>query len=171
MNERTLPLFPALAIGAALFCLPLQAAAKGNDQAEIKALEERLAKAVAAKNVDAIMESYVADESLHVFDVIPPRQYVGAKAYRKDWSDFLSMFDGPITFELSDLAVTTAGTMAYGHCVQHMSGTDKKGKKIDLTVRVTDVYRKANGKWLIVHEHVSVPVDFENGKPDMSSKP
>ena len=42
-------------------------------------------------------------------------------------------------------------------------------KAIDLTVRVTDVYIK--GHWLIVHEHVSVPVDLDTGKPDLSSKP
>jgi uncharacterized protein (TIGR02246 family) len=143
---------------------------KKDDSAEIKALEERLGKAVAAKNVDAIMENYVSDESLFVFDVIPPRQYVGAKAYRKDWTDFLGTFDGPVAFELSDLAVTTAGDLAYSHSAQRMSGTDKKGKKLDFTVRVTDVYRKAHGKWLITHEHASVPVDFDTGKPDLSSK-
>jgi len=27
------------------------------------------------------------------------------------------------------------------------------------------------GKWLIVQEHVSVPVDLVSGKPDMMSKP
>ncbi|PYV22614.1 MAG: DUF4440 domain-containing protein, partial [Acidobacteria bacterium] len=27
------------------------------------------------------------------------------------------------------------------------------------------------GKWLITHEHVSVPVDFASGKADLSSKP
>jgi ketosteroid isomerase-like protein len=46
-----------------------------------------------------------------------------------------------------------------------------KDQPIDLTVRVTDVYRKINGTWLIVHEHVSVPVDLDTGKPDLSSKP
>jgi ketosteroid isomerase-like protein len=38
-------------------------------------------------------------------------------------------------------------------------------------VRITDVYRKIGGKWLIVLEHVSVPVDLATGKPDMLSKP
>jgi len=38
-------------------------------------------------------------------------------------------------------------------------------------VRVTDVYRKTGGRWKIVQEHVSVPVDFATGKPDMLSKP
>jgi len=39
------------------------------------------------------MKAYVDDESLVVFDVIPPRQYVGAKAYRKDWEAFLGTLE------------------------------------------------------------------------------
>jgi hypothetical protein len=38
-------------------------------------------------------------------------------------------------------------------------------------VRVTDVYRKLKGKWLIVQEHVSVPVDLATQKPDLQSRP
>jgi ketosteroid isomerase-like protein len=49
--------------------------------------------------------------------------------------------------------------------------TDKEGKQVQLAVRVTDVYRKSQGKWLIIHEHVSVPVDLATGKPDVLSKP
>ncbi len=45
------------------------------------------------------------------------------------------------------------------------------GKALELTVGVTDVYRKINGKWLIVHEHVSVPVDPNTGQADLQSKP
>ena len=40
-----------------------------------------------------------------------------------------------------------------------------------MTVRVTDVYKKINGNWLAVHEHVSVPVDLDTGQPDLTSKP
>jgi ketosteroid isomerase-like protein len=106
-----------------------------------------------------------------VFDVIPPRQYVGAKAYRKDWEEFLASFKGTLKFEVSDLNVIVAGTMGYGHSIQRIIGTDTKGQPIDLTVRVTDVYRKIKDHWMIVQEHVSVPVDLDTGKPDLSSKP
>ena len=81
------------------------------------------------------------------------------------------MFSGPITVELTDFAVATDHNLAYGHNIQRVAGTDKAGKAIDLTVRVTDVYKKIKGHWLIVHEHVSVPVDLDTGKPDLSSKP
>jgi ketosteroid isomerase-like protein len=117
------------------------------------------------------MQAYVPDETLFVFDVIPPRQYVGAKAFRKDWGEFLAGLKGPLKYEVTDVAVTTAGDVAYGHSIQRVVATDTKGQPVDLTTRVTDVYRKLKGKWVIVQEHISVPVDLETGKPDLSSKP
>jgi ketosteroid isomerase-like protein len=48
--------------------------------------------------------------------------------------------------------------------------TDKSGKKVVMTVRVTDGYKKVNGQWLISHEHVSVPVDLDTMKPVLDSK-
>lgn len=158
-------------VAAFLLASVASAESGGGSVSAIKALEERFAKAVRAKDVDAIMKCYVPDESLFVFDLVPPRQYVGAKAYRKDWIDLLAAFPGPITFEVSDLSVTADGNLAYGHSIQRVAGTDKSGKMADMNVRVTDVYRKVEGKWLIVQEHVSVPVDLETGKPDLSSEP
>jgi hypothetical protein len=38
-------------------------------------------------------------------------------------------------------------------------------------VRVTDGYRKFGSEWLIVLEHVSVPVDLATGKADFASNP
>jgi uncharacterized protein (TIGR02246 family) len=160
----------ALIMGVAFSVMPA-AAQPASDEAKIRALEAQFAAAFNAKDADAIMKVYVPDESLVVFDVVPPRQYVGAKAYRKDWQDFFGSVKGPLKFEISDLSVTAAGPLGYGHSIQRISGTDAKGQPIDLTVRVTDVYRKIKGNWLIVHEHVSVPVDLDTGKPDLSSKP
>src|SRR3954447_13718342 len=77
--------------------------AKTPDEASIVALEAQFAEAFNAKNVDAVMKVYVPDKTLLVFDVIPPRQYVGADAYRKDWEEFFGMFAGPAKLELTDL--------------------------------------------------------------------
>ena len=139
--------------------------------ADIRALEDRFVAAFKAKDVDAIMKLYVPGQALVVFDVVPPRQYVGAAAYRKDWQTFLGNFDGPITVELTDLDIGADRNLAFSHSIQRVAGTDKQGKKLDLTVRVTDVYQKIRGRWFIVHEHVSVPVDLDTDKPDLASKP
>jgi len=60
--------------------------------------------------------------------------------------------------------------LAYGHGIFRTSGPDKAGRPLDLTVRVTDVFKKISGEWLVIHEHVSWPVDIETGKADLSSK-
>jgi len=156
-------------IAAAVGLLPAAASATPGGDAGIRALEASFAQAVAAKDLDAVMKVYAPD--IFVFDVVPPRQYVGAPAYREDWKGVFEGFAGPIKFEVSDLAVTAQGSIGYSHSIQHMTGTDPKGVALDVTVRVTDVYRKIAGKWLIVQEHVSVPVDLGTLKPDLTSKP
>jgi ketosteroid isomerase-like protein len=155
------------ALSLAVFGTPARADARG----DIKALEDRFVAAFKAKDVDAIMKVYAPGQALVVFDVVPPRQYVGAAAYRKDWQTLLGNFDGPITVELTDLDIGADRNLAYSHSIQRVAGTDKEGKKLDLTVRVTDVYQKIKGRWFIVHEHVSVPVDLGADKPDLASKP
>lgn len=159
----------SLAFGAV--AMPSCVSASPGGKAAIEALENRFAAGFNAKDLDAIMKCYVPDQSLFVFDVAPPRQYVGADAYRKDWKDFLATFKGAPKFEMSGLAVDVEGPVGYSHSIQHVTGTDTKDKPVDFTVRVTDVYRRIGSKWLIVQEHVSVPVNFDTGKPDMNSAP
>jgi hypothetical protein len=69
------------------------------DVADIKALEDRFITAFRAKDVNAIMQLCVPDDSLVVFDVTPPRQRTGAQAYRKDWEDAFKRFKGPLQAE------------------------------------------------------------------------
>jgi ketosteroid isomerase-like protein len=68
---------------------------------------------------------------------------------------------------VSDLDIVTVGPVAYSHSIQSAQFTTKDGAKVDLVVRVTDVHRK----WLVVQEHVSVPVDSATGNADTLSKP
>jgi ketosteroid isomerase-like protein len=146
------------------------------DEAQIKVLEDKFAAAVNAENIDDIMSVYSDD--VFVFDIVPPRQYVGAAAYRKDWENTLNGLSN-MKFDISDLAISNDGQLGYSHSIQHLGATEtvvvkkkKKTQKIDITVRVTDVYKKIGSDWKIVQEHVSVPIDLNHGnKPDLSSKP
>jgi ketosteroid isomerase-like protein len=168
----TRPIVPAILFAVIInFGAVDFARADSGDVDQIRALESKLAAAAEARNIDAIMKAYIPDETLFVFDVIPPRQYVGAKAFRTDWDEFLGSTKGPLKYEISDVDVTAVGTVAYGHSIQRIVATSVKGDPIDLTTRVTDVYRKIDGNWMIVQEHISIPVDLDTGKPDLSSKP
>ena len=168
MKVRQVLLVALLAACAGCNSAPPDTSAQ--DQTDIKALEDGVTAAFKAKDVNAMMALYTPDSAMVVFDASTPLQYTGADAYKKDWQDFFAMYPGAADFSITNLDITTGGTIAYSHSIQHASLTDKDGKKMDLTVRVTDGYKKVNGKWLISHEHVSVPIDFATMKPDFNAK-
>jgi uncharacterized protein (TIGR02246 family) len=146
------------------------AVAASDDEAAIRALEERFTAAFNAGDVDAMMMNYIPDKSLVVFDVVPPRQHSGADAYRKAWVEFFAHFRSTPKIAINDLGIAVNDNLGFSHSIQHVTGTDTQGHLIDRTVRVTDGYRKIGGNWLIVLEHVSVPVDLKTDKPDLTSK-
>jgi ketosteroid isomerase-like protein len=146
-----------IAVAMMIAASVVRVSARSSDTAEIKALEHRLIDGIKAKDVKQIMSCYSDD--LFVYDVVPPRQYVGAAAFQKPWQGFLSMFKGPVNAEVNDLVIDSDGEIAYSRSVQHVSGTTNEGKPFDSTFRITDVYRKSHGKWVIVQEHISLPPD------------
>jgi uncharacterized protein (TIGR02246 family) len=149
---------------------PELSSAQTSDEKEIRALYQRFATAFQAKDLDSIMAWYEPSQTLFVFDVVPPRQYVGINAYRKDWEALFAAFPVISQFAVNDLSITTDGRLAYAHCVQHMVAQDAKGKRVEINFRVTDGFQKVNGRWLVTHEHVSVPVDLATSKADLLSK-
>lgn len=141
------------------------------DKAQIEGLEQRYLQAFKARDINAIMASYAPGSQLFVFDAVPPREYPSWDAYKKDWEGLFAAFPGPLDNSISDLTISVEGSLAYGHHIETGFFTRKDGSRVDVVVRVSDVYRKLNGKWLIVHEHVSFPVDIDTGKADLLSKP
>ena len=78
--------------------------------------------------------------------------------------------DGPLHLTMSDLDVTASGDVGYSRSLQRVSGVRANGGKLfDYTVRVTDVYRKVGGKWLIAQEHLSLPIDRTTFAPLLHS--
>jgi ketosteroid isomerase-like protein len=53
---------------------------------------------------------------------------VGAQAYRKDWQDVFAMFNGPVKFEITDLAIMADQALASSHSIQHVTGTQLDGR-------------------------------------------
>jgi len=138
--------------------------AESEDEAAIRMLEDKFAAAFNAGNIDAMMKHYIPDKSLVVFDLVPRQQYYGADEYRKDWEEFFSHFKGRPRITITNLEITADGSLGFSHSIQQITGTDTQGHPVDRTVRVTDGYRKIGGKWLIVQEYISVPVDVATGK-------
>jgi ketosteroid isomerase-like protein len=133
------------------------------DEAAIRAVHDKFTAAFDAGDIDAMMKNYIADKSLFVFDVVPRKEYLGADAYRNDWVDFFKHFKGTPKLVITALGITVDGNIGFSHSFQRVTGTDDQGHPVDRTVRVTDGYRKIGGKWLIVLEHISLPVNLKTG--------
>ncbi len=126
-------------------------------------------KAIRTKDIDGVMSLYAPN--IVSFDLDPPLRYGGADNKRRAWQKLFAAYTGPIAYEVRDLNVTTQGELAFAHSLNHVSGTLASGRTNDLWVRWTACFRRIDGAWLVMHDHVSVPADLEHGKAVLSLKP
>ncbi len=141
---------------------------KKNDEAAIQRRLDELTIALHDKNIKGVMSLYA--QEVVTFDIVPPLQYLGADALRKLWEEVFFVYQ-TITYEIHDLSITVGDDMAFTHSLNRMSGSMTTGQKTDYWLRWTACFRKINGKWLIVHHQVSVPVDLETGRAVLDLKP
>ena len=153
--------------------LPLQptyAQAKNGDEAAVRQWLAAFTKAFEARDLNATMAFYSPE--VIAYDLVPPLQYVGKDAYRKDFETFYSGFKGPLHMEMRDLHILTSGNLAVIEGLYQVSGTQaSNGQPTTMWIRNTSVLRKENGRWLDVHDHVSVPADMDTGKALLDLKP
>lgn len=125
------------------------------------------ATALRARDIDAAMSLYAP--GIVSFDVGLPLRYEGADNKRRAWQELFAAFTGSIGYEVRDLNITTDGELAVVHSLNHVSGTLVSGPAEDRWVRWTACFRRIDGVWLIVHDHVSVPANFEHREAVVSA--
>jgi ketosteroid isomerase-like protein len=92
-----------------------------------------------------------------MFDVPPPLQSEGIDAYRRTWDVFFRWMADPLVFNFSDLRVTAGTDVAFATAHGKCAGIEEDGTRSELDFRLTVGLRKSGGKWVIVHEHHSLP--------------
>ena len=155
----------SIAVVAALICR-WAPAGRADDQQEISDLEHKLAIITTA---DEATKYWDNSNDVVVFDVMgPPREFVGYKAVCNHVGEFSGYKN--VKSEFLELQVISDGKLALARSVQHYTAKDQNGKQGEVTYRQTDVWRKTNGQWKLIHQHVSYPIDVKTGKADMGSK-
>lgn len=137
-------------------------------EAQIRTLVDDRARAIRAKDINRSVSNYAPDVLL--FDVVNPLRYAGSHAVRKRVAEWFSLFQGAIGYEIRDLSIATGDGVAFSHHLYGVSGVQDAGK-IDMWVRATVCYRELDGKWMITHEHESVPFDVNSGKASLDLEP
>lgn len=105
------------------------------------------------------------------FDIQPPLRHLGAETKWQNWELVFEAFELPLEYEVRDLTVLVDGDLAVVYSLNHMNAALKVGPKIDYWLRWTSAWQKMDGQWLIVHDQVSVPTNFEDGTAAMDLMP
>jgi len=125
------------------------------DEVAIRNLIEFWAAAVRAKDFAGIFQNHSAD--IVMFDVPPPFQSRGIEAYRKSWDLFYSWTNEAIPFDIREMDITAGSDVAFAVATMGCAEPGDGGKPKSLDFRLTVGLRKIDGRWIITHEHHSVP--------------
>jgi ketosteroid isomerase-like protein len=139
------------------------------DEAQIRALIVDRLKAVRTRDLNAAT-AHVA-MGIVSFDVVNPLQTLGSEACRRRTEDWFASFQGEIGCDIRDLNITVGHDVAFSRSLYRVTGNKVGGEKVHMYWRATACYQKLDGKWVIVHEHNSVPFDPRNGKASVDLKP
>ena len=142
---------------------------KTKNEAAIRELINDFVSAIRAKDIDGVMSVFAPQ--VVSFDLGPPLQHGGGETFSKRWQELFGSYQSPFDYEIRDLSITAGNDVAFSYSLNRVSGMMKNGQKSDRWLRWTACYRKISGKWLIIHEHVSVPADVKNGKAMIDLKP
>jgi ketosteroid isomerase-like protein len=94
----------------------------------------------------------------HTFYDLAPVKYDSWDEYDKGVRNILAGYKSAKFTVNDDAQIHAAGDYAWGTATLKSDMMQKSGKRDMATFRWTVVFEKQDGKWLIVHEHVSEPI-------------
>jgi uncharacterized protein (TIGR02246 family) len=127
-----------------------------SEEAEIRMLIERWAKAVHSGDIDGVLADHPDD--IVMFDVPPPANGLrGIAAYRATWPPFFQWQAHGAAFEIVELQVTAGEDVAFAYALLRCGTPDELRKDPGSRLRLTIGLRKEDGRWVVAHEHHSFP--------------
>ncbi|MFD5819401.1 nuclear transport factor 2 family protein [Streptomyces sp. NPDC127038] len=126
-------------------------------EGRIRHLDAELTEAVRERDLDRAMACYAPD--VEVFHPVSGLEQTGADALRKAQEQWFSALAGPADREVLDFRLRVDESVAFSHALVRLRAPLADGTTLDSVTRVTTGYRAAGDRWLIVHQHMSVPSD------------
>lgn len=121
-------------------------------------------EAVRAKDVDALVALYAPE--VRVFDLWGAWAYTGRDAWRRAidaW--FASLGDERVDVDFAEIGTTVIGDAALAQAFVTYRAIAPDGTSLRaMQNRLSWMLVRADGRWTIVHEHTSAPVDPDTGK-------
>jgi ketosteroid isomerase-like protein len=130
------------------------------NESEIREVIEGKAATLRTGDVKALLAHYAPQ--VVEFSLAPPlRQPYDAQdpAPVEGW---IATFEAPPQRAVTQLEIVADGDVAYATSIDCLTGTPKGAtESFSLWYRVTLGLRKIDGRWLVTHEHESVPFEMD----------
>ena len=161
MKSRIAVLMCALMITSVAFAKEKKAAtAKAPAPPEYKAMMQAEYDLWSTMDSTKVSPMFAADADLIFFDIMPLK-YNGWSEYQKGVMKVFEPYQSMKCTVNDDVHGGRSGNTAWTAGTVGCHAVKKDGGVEDLTLRTTEVWQKRGAKWLIVHEHASVPMKSE----------
>ena len=128
-----------------------------DDEAAVRDLVHRWARAVHAGDLDGVLADHTEDVVL--FDVPPPEDGVrGLDGYRETWPAFFQWQRFGAAFEVVELSVTAGADVAWAYALLRCGTAAELAEHPGHRLRLTLGLRREDGRWRVAHEHHSFPL-------------
>jgi ketosteroid isomerase-like protein len=147
-------------VGALLTFVGARAQQKASDDRIFRKLTDEYCTAWSSGNPDLAARFY-AQEPGRVFYDLTPFAYHSWKEYHDGVQK--EFFDNASEARLTagkDLQVSRRGNLAWTTVSMHLYDKSKDGKVTEAEVRYTGIWERRAGKWVLVHEHLSAPMNI-----------
>ena len=120
----------------------------------VRALIENWARAVRERDINGVLAFHT--ENFVMYDVPEPFQSVGLEAYLSTWENFFE-YTKPGVFDIHELHVFAGNDVAFAFGRLQCSDKTNSNNYTPLDFRLTMGLKKIDGKWMVLHEHHSIP--------------
>jgi uncharacterized protein (TIGR02246 family) len=135
---------------------------RSQEDADVQALHQRWSAATAGKDLDGLMADIAAD--VVSYEHIDLLQHVGVHEVREVCKRGLESSAGTVTWEVPDLKVVVRDDIAVAWGLNRMTAEQPDGTSTEAWSRGTRVFQQQDGRWMMIHQHVSFPYDPQTGR-------
>jgi ketosteroid isomerase-like protein len=160
LKKRTAiaPLISCLAMLAS--CTTAEKPQTFNAAADVVAIKLIEATMATGTNMDKLI-GYYADDAT-VLDIYAPGIYKGREQIYAGFAPQMASIES-MTHKIAEMNIATNGNFACAASQIEFDAVLKDGKKMSLSVRQLDAFKKIGNEWKIVQQHISLPLDPKTG--------
>jgi ketosteroid isomerase-like protein len=127
---------------------------------EIRDVIERKAALLETGDVKAVLSHYA--DAFVEYSLAPPLRQPGDGRDPAALEAWMATFQAPPRREVTQLEITADGDVAFATSIDRLSATPRgSSESFSLWFRVTLGLRRIDGRWLVTHEHESVPFEMD----------